>query len=50
MSNKVDYKIVVFICDILGVKYDYDYLNSLNSECEKVNYLFSLIYKFLGGE
>ena len=50
MSNKVDYTIVLAICDILGVKYDIGVVNSFNTECEKVNYLFKLIYEFLGGK
>ena len=37
------------ICNILGVVYDDDYLNSLG-ECEKMLYLLEQIYRFLGGE
>jgi len=47
---KLDYTIIISICDILGVKYDVDYLNSLENECSKADYLFRCIYKFLGGK
>ena len=44
------YEILVDICEILGVKYDDNYLNSLNDECDKMSYLLNQIYKYLGGE
>ena len=37
------------ICDILGVFYDVDYLNSLSVDCDKVDYLLNQILIFLGG-
>ena len=40
---------MIQICVILGVVYDENYLNSLNDDCEKVNYLLNQIYKYLGG-
>ena len=42
--------VLIEICHLLGVSYDEDYLNSLNSFCDEVNYLLDCIYKFLGGE
>ncbi len=47
---KIDYRIVVAICDRLGIVYDKSVLDSFVTECEKVNYLFKLIYNFLGGK
>jgi len=42
--------ILINICNILGVIYDEDKLNSFKDYCEKVNYLLFEIYKFLGGK
>ena len=42
--------ILIDICNILGAKFDINYLNSLKDECEKIDYLLKQIYKFLGGE
>ena len=40
---------LIDICNILGCEYDVDYLNSL-SDCQRVNYLLSQIYRYLGGQ
>ena len=42
--------ILIQICVILGVNYDENYLNSLNDDCQKIEYLLNQIYKYLGGE
>ena len=41
---------MIQICVILGVNYDENYLNSLNDDCQKIEYLLNQIYKYLGGE
>jgi hypothetical protein len=41
---------LIMICDVLGVDYCYDYLNSLDNVCDKIDYLLNQIYKYLGGE
>jgi len=42
--------ILIRICQILGVVFDESYLNSLDGDCKKIDYLLNQIYKFLGGE
>ena len=44
------YEILVDICEILGVDYDENILNSKSDLCDKVDYLLNQIYKYLGGE
>jgi len=46
----VEVNVLIDICDILGVVYDLNYLNSLKDDCKKIEYLLNQIYKFLGGE
>ena len=41
---------LILICDILGVNYDINVLNSFNNTFFKMCYLFECIYKFLGGK
>lgn len=41
---------LIQICQILGVVYDENYLNSLSDDCAKIDYLLNQIRKFLGGE
>lgn len=40
---------LISICNILGVSFDSDYLSSLGSDCDKVDYLLNQIFNFLGG-
>ena len=41
---------MISICNILGVEYDVDYLDSLEDVCKKLEYLLSKVYEFLGGK
>jgi len=41
--------VLIEICNLLGVDYNENYLNSLNDDCKKIEYLLNCIYKFLGG-
>jgi len=41
--------ILIEICKLLGVVYNDGYLNSIDGDCEKIEYLLKQIYKFLGG-
>jgi len=44
-------KILMDICDLLGVSYDYEYVMShLVNECDVIGYLLERIYEFLGGK
>jgi len=38
----------ISICDVLGVFYDLDYVDTLG-DCSLVEYFLEQIYKFLGG-
>ena len=41
----------MFICDLLGCKYDLTVLKGFgNDMCKKVDYLFTQIYFYLGGK
>ena len=50
--NSVNYCLnnLIDICDLLGVSYDIDKLNSFDYVFSKICYLFECIYKFLGGK
>lgn len=37
------------ICDLLGVKYDMNYLNTI-PVCDRITYLLYQIYLYLGGK
>ena len=42
--------VLLRICFILGVKFNRVYLNSLEDDCKKIEYLLNQIYFFLGGK